>query len=178
MTRCLSASLLLAASLPGCGSAPPAVEGKAVLRYDDGFTGTFRMAVVIDAEDGDDRPDFFGFLPDAPDDKRIVGTGDTRLCVPRLWKHDPGPTPATGQFKTAFPDLREGDFRLTFKEFRGGRYRLPNPPAGTAYLWFQTGFDGNRITQYPLAVRIPRTEGRTIEMDTVTGEWHTLFHTL
>jgi len=80
-------------------------------------------------------------------------------------------------FHRDFPDLVDKKFSLTFKTFKRPTYYIEDVPEGMAYVWFQRHFDGNRITQFPIAVDLKPEMGAVNRLD-ITVKGTLLFHTL
>lgn len=145
----------------------------------------FRLALMICCADGSKVTDFFQGVPlTRSAHPQIVGCGNASLRVPRLYTStlacgDPSKqTPpfwerfwydSSKRFAESFPEFMDKDFTLTFKEFRGHAYYLRDVPAGTAFVWFQTDFDGNRVTQFPLFVELKPERGRVVRLDLRAG---------
>jgi hypothetical protein len=141
----------------------------------------FRMELIILAEDGTKTYDFFRGIEIPGKSAVIVGTGNhTREAPPvrttalfmefyKEW------APDTLKFAEDFPELLGKPVPLTLKEFNSAAYYLENVPAGTAYVWFQIAFDGNRITQMPLAVELQPEPGRVTRLDIRVEELFSVF---
>ncbi|MBI5091652.1 MAG: hypothetical protein HZB26_04315 [Candidatus Hydrogenedentes bacterium] len=162
-----------------------ALSERAVSNLEEDFR-KFRMALMIYTDDGKKVMDFFEGIPASTDN--FVGTGDVRLRVPTLWPihvtdgrkmlaSQEAPTVLNrslvtlARFAELFPDHIGTEFALTFKEFSGHAYCLNNIPKGTAFVWFQTVFDGNRIMQFPTEVRLEPKNGDVVRQDIHVSEF-------
>lgn len=179
------------------------IHGRIVLPYDHAWRKdpqlTFRLAIMVKSDDGRDVEDFFAGIALAPEANTIVGTGSRRQPVPNIFPQDVENIDdnflaacATTEelpphermyrnlacFYEAFPEHQLGGFELTFQEFAEGRYTLEGMPEGIAFIWIQTSFDGNRITQFPLVLRFPDRDARAEPFDIRCDELRVLFHTL
>jgi hypothetical protein len=116
----------------------------------------FRMALMIVPVSGEPIQDFFHDLNNVQNDSRIVGRGNSRL---KIWVPD--------FIMEKYPDLKDKDqAEMTFREFSNHEsYFLENVPEGTAYIWFQFGFDGNRIIQVPIVTKLVPKPGEIVKMD-------------
>lgn len=174
--------VLMGAGLGCAAKTPCTIEGSLQLTYDDALKkpdDKFRMALIIVPEKGFPILDFFKGIP-TPGDK-MVGNGNAFLPVPKLSKVNLKPIPnfpvpeALEAFNADFPELMEKDFSLTFKEFSNHRYLLENPPRGKAYVWLQTGFDGNRVTQCPFLIKLEPKKHGSVRLDITLDDWTKLF---
>ncbi len=128
---------------------------------------TFRIALSICTDSDEKTPDFFEGLSDASVENRRVGSGHHIRAI-RDWCGSE--VPAHMKFHEHFPctDDHEGSYRnitLTFKEFDQHCFYLKDVPAGTAYVWFQIGFDGSRNTQVPIIVDFKPVNGKIQRYD-------------
>lgn len=159
------------------------VVGHAPLQYDVDFnceTDKFRMAIMFVAKDGRRVRDFFSGLSDLASvgDAVFVGRGNARHAVPKMWASHKESHNDVRVFAEAFPDFIERDFDLTFKEFSGCAYYLRDVPVGRAFIWIQTVFDGNRVTQYPIVIDFSPEPGTINRVDIQSGDFSKRFHTL
>lgn len=159
------------------------IIGLVALDYDENFgpvNRPFRMALMIDPDDGEPITNFFEGIPVKPGEHPIVGEGNTWFRVPRLDSANIKYSKSVQLFADHFPDWLDRNFQLTFKEFKGHAYYLENVPKGLAFIWFQTGFDGNRVTQFPLAVRLDPNPKALTRLDLHIRRTHEElpFHTL
>jgi len=167
------------------------IVGAVALDYYDDFyarrgeeTAVFRMALMVHCADGSKVGDFFEGIPlTQAEFPQIVGCGNAKLRAPRLHKFLLADDPpeetspfrdrfwydSTRRFAESFPELMEKDFMLTFREFRWHAYFLRDVPAGVAFICFQTGFDGNRVTQFPLFVDLKPELGHIVRLDLRAG---------
>lgn len=157
---------------------------------------TFRMALMIYTQDGKRIPDFFqGILAG---NSPMVGDGNAVVPVPRIWRDLTGgaaermacrvQSPGRGSWATTdmalvslaadFPGFVDRDFQLTFREFNSATYFLQNVPRGRAYVWFQTSFDGNRVTQFPIMLKLDAEQGAVNRLDISIEDFRAVFHTL
>lgn len=200
--------LLLAVALgSGCRAPEPqeahAIHGRIILPYDHAWREdpqlTFRLAIMVKGDNGRDIEDFFAGVPHAPEATTIVGTGPRRQAVPSIFPQDlehigddflaacdtREELPPDKRlyrnlacFYEAFPKHQLGDFEITFQEFAEGRYTLEGMPEGVAFIWIQTPFDGNRITQFPLMLRFPDLDTRSEPFDIRCEDLWVVFHSL
>jgi len=92
---------------------------------------------------------------------------------------------STAQFEKCFPEcFRKGpgasfpNFRLTFKEFKNHAYYLRNVPKGTAFLFIQVPFDGNKFNEFPILLKLdPKLNGIT-RIDIRTDSFGSFFSDL
>lgn len=126
----------------------------------------FRIAIMIVRVDGELVRDYFQGIPIPEGSSGIVGTGNHARRIPKLRPYHVDsymhgmPNPLEH-----FPELAEGNVTLTFKEFRQPSYYLKNSPKGTAYLWLQTQFDGNRVTHFPIVLDLESIPGQVTRLD-------------
>lgn len=140
----------------------------------------FRMAMIVYTEKGDKVTDFFKGIPAGT--SRLVGRGNSYLPVPRLdeshvesaRKSAPADCVPDGpvewdcslvRFAELFPELIGQNFSLTFREFRGHVYYITDIPKGTAFIWFQTTMDGNRVMQTPVMIELEPEQGHIKRQD-------------
>ena len=169
----------------GFSSTSTILFGVAPTQYDEGAR-EFRIGVKHLTKNGTKIDDFFSDLEYVADLENncctMVGYGNAELPVPKLLSWHLDNNKATTAFASTFPELIDKDFHLTFKEFSGNAYYLRDVPAGTAFIWIQTAFDGNRVTQYPMVVELRPEPGKAIRQDiiSVTGRdaMLELFHDL
>ncbi|MBI5091651.1 MAG: hypothetical protein HZB26_04310, partial [Candidatus Hydrogenedentes bacterium] len=147
----------------------------------------FRMAMMIYTDDGNKVMDFFEGISGGKD---TVDNGDARVEVPELSAThaadakktpiDPGASTrdrelsrwmaTVASFADLFPERVGTRFTLGFKEFDRHAYCLTDVPKGTAFVWFQTKFDGNRVMQFPAKLRIEPKTGDVTRLDIHLGE--------
>lgn len=128
------------------------IVGSAIINFDETPVSNpqwFRLGLMIYPDEGEPITDFFRpYLRTRHEDRTGVDPY-TVMTVPVMHPENPADS-----FKEHFPDHVNGKFELTFRDFARPAYYLTNPPKGTAYVWIQTSFDGHRITQLPLVVRL------------------------
>ncbi len=160
------AALSLAAAVIGChADVLPRLEGTIILPEDDSFGKPdqyYRMAVMIRTEDGRKISDFFTGASTPGGENVGSGNAVLRIHYDDATANDTSPL---GMFTRDFPNNDKNGLSLTFLEFKGNRYSIRNIPYGTAYIWLQTGRDGNRVTQVPIVVPITRDLARTGTLD-------------
>lgn len=142
--------------------------GTVRLDYDPSFGPMhtpFRMALMIYTNEGKLVEDYFDGITIETDDIGRLGKGNARLPVPRVYSHSIQIRESVRIFSERFPDWIDRDFELTFKKFDGHSYFLENVPGGTAFVWFQTGFDGSRVMQFPLIVPLEPSPGAIKRLD-------------
>lgn len=142
------------------------IGGRVELAYhgSDRLPGSFYMALMIKADTGEPITDFFGqqagtvspYDPEGP---------FLREEVPRYRGAFSIAPEDRGDFPDDFPQYQDGPFLLTFRKFEGRKYWLRNVPRGRAYLWFLTSFDGWRVTQMPICVRLEPHPGEATRVD-------------
>ncbi len=142
------------------------IGGRVELTYhgSDRLPGVFYMALMIKADAGEPITDFFGqragsVSPYDPEGPFI------REEVPRYRGTFSILPEDHGDFSADFPQYQDGPFVLTFRKFEGRKYWLRNVPRGRAYLWFYTSFDGWRVTQMPICVRLEPHPGEATRVD-------------
>ena len=150
----------------------------------------FRMAIMIVTEDKKKIPDFFKGIPvESNGDQTKMGKGNAVLSIPKIpplpfsdeetyqkWvqQHPQWLTQENAElykFWTLFPEYINRDFSLTFKEFTGQTYFLHDVPRGTAFIWFQSTFDGNRVTQLPFVMKLEPHGDAIMHKDIHIGTW-------
>lgn len=169
------------------------VAGKCELDFSGHYYGdaekrdtfpVFRMGLVILAEDGTKTYDFFRGIEIPGDSTVIVGTGNFAREAPpvrgdaQYLEYFKERAPDVLKFAEDFPELLGKPIPLTLKEFRASAYYLEDVPAGTAYVWFQVAFDGNRITQMPVAVELQPEPGCVTRLDIRVENWFSVFDQL
>ena len=153
--------------LAGCGG--NTVTGSVSLDYDRNFgvrDKHFRMALMIYTADGERITDFFDGIPVVDStESHALGQGNMRLKVAPMSPSTIQGSEIPRAFARMFPGHVERELELTFKEFTGTTYRLENVPKGTAFVWFQSNFDGRRTTQIPVIMEYDPTPGEATHQD-------------
>lgn len=149
-------------------------------------TQQFRMALIILKDDGTIIRDYFEGI-DIPDaSNAITGTGNYLQKIPkirassfkRLPKKDVWRPSEEERYEICealsvlglfLPEIVDRDYQLTFKQFEGNSYYLEDVPSGHGFVWFQSNFDINRVTQYPKPIELKPQDGQIVRLDISPG---------